>query len=33
MGCVGAVMSSYTQEELDAELAAFVPRLPVAVLM
>ncbi|CAF1236543.1 unnamed protein product [Rotaria sordida] len=33
MGCVSAVMSSYTQEELDAELAAFVPRLPMAVLM
>ncbi|CAF1129677.1 unnamed protein product [Rotaria sp. Silwood1] len=33
MGCIGAVMTPYTEAELDTELAAFVPRLPVAVLM
>ncbi|CAF1257368.1 unnamed protein product [Rotaria sp. Silwood1] len=32
MGC-GVLCTPYTQQDIDAEIAAFTPRLPVAVLM
>ncbi|CAF3550161.1 unnamed protein product, partial [Rotaria sp. Silwood2] len=33
MGCCSSTFSVYTVEEVEAEIANFAPRLPVAVLM
>ncbi|CAF3212966.1 unnamed protein product [Rotaria sp. Silwood2] len=33
MGCSSSIFSAYTVEEVEAEIANFAPRLPVAVLM